>query len=785
MDRSAAADQAQATQPGSLQSLFNGIWRRKGRFIAVFLTVIALTLVALLVLPVRYMATGSIIVAEQEPGVNSASAAYVQKIGDPADLESQLLVIRSPRVLRLAMTEKTLAAVAEECPAVTGGLLGGLLGGNQTCEKLKTDPTAFVDYVQNRYSIGAVGRSRVINISYTSPLRDVTKTMADALTTAFLEDQRAAGASSREVATSWLWQELKQLDTELRAADARIQDFRRDKGLMRGANAPISSERLSSISQQLATAESARADAAARLQEIKAGQARGASDAPSVLSSRVIADLKQQMTTISAQLASQSNVLGPRHPALRALEREQALVQQRLTAETASIAVSAQKTLDASTALVASLKKQLEAAKSEVTSATSDEASIESMVRGAEIKRQQYNDLYKRASELETERRVLIGSTRLVSLAELPSKPFFPKKIPFLAAGSMIGLLLAAAACLLGNADTAFAQAEQRLRKTLEQRPVAAAKPVVAPVAAPAAVAAPTPPPAPTPAKPEPSVSPIAAALMQAKSPPSEISTATGAPIFARLPRLQADPPASALGAILAGDQTPPLSRALQLAQGHRAMQDGLRQLNDGLAAATAGRTTRKILITSAGAGEGKTFLTLALAQMLAASGRRVLAIECDTRAPAFAGALGLADAPGLQDILRGDATGASVVQPAATANLTVITAGRAGPASSIGPRRKPISDLLAWADSYDVVLIDGPPPGGPSDALTLADQVDGVLLCTRWGRSSIGGAVATTSGIKAAGGRLLGMAVTMVKPETEAANGAATRESGAFLGAT
>ena len=608
--------------------------------------------------------------------------------------------------------------------------------------------------------------------------------MADALTTAFLEDQRAAGASSREVATSWLWQELKQLDAELRAADARIQEFRRDKGLMRGANAPISSERLSSISQQLATAESARAEAAARLQEIKAGQARGASDAPSVLSSRVIADLKQQLTTISAQLASQSNVLGPRHPALRALEREQALVQQRLTAETASIAGSAQKTLDANTALVASLKKQLDAAKSEVTSATSDEASIESMVRGAEIKRQQYNDLYKRASELETERRVLIGSTRLVSLAELPSKPFFPKKIPFLAAGAMIGLLLAAAACLLGNADTAFAQAEERLRRARERRPVAAVDPVVTPTPAPEIVTAPpppsAPPSAPLPAKPQPTVSPIAAALMQGKSPPSDISTATGAPIFARLPRLQADAPASTLGAILTGDQAPPLSRALQLAQGHRAMQDGLRQLSDGLAAATTGKTSRKILITSAGAGEGKTFLTLALAQTLAASGRRVLAIEHDTRAPTFADALGLTDAPGLQDILRGDATGASVVQQASTPNLAVITSGRGGSASSIGPRRKPISDLLAWADSYDVVLIDG-----PGDVLQLADQVDGVLLCTRWGRSSIGGAVATTSGIKAAGGKLLGMVVTMVKPETAAPGGAASRETGAFIGAT
>ena len=70
----------------------------------------------------------------------------------------------------------------------------------------------------------------------------------------------------------------------------------------------------------------------------------------------------------------------------------------------------------------------MDAAKAEVGSATSDESTIESLARNTEIKRTQYADLYRRASELETERRVLIGSTRLVSLAELPAKPFFPKK---------------------------------------------------------------------------------------------------------------------------------------------------------------------------------------------------------------------------------------------------------------------------------------------------------------------------------------------------------------------
>ncbi len=45
------------------------------------------------------------IVAEQEPSNSNASAAWAQKIGDPADVESQLLIARSPRVMRLAMQQ--------------------------------------------------------------------------------------------------------------------------------------------------------------------------------------------------------------------------------------------------------------------------------------------------------------------------------------------------------------------------------------------------------------------------------------------------------------------------------------------------------------------------------------------------------------------------------------------------------------------------------------------------------------------------------------------------------
>jgi uncharacterized protein involved in exopolysaccharide biosynthesis/Mrp family chromosome partitioning ATPase len=768
------------------------IWQRRRLFVAVLATVLLLTVVALIVLPVRYLATGSVIVADQEVGAqnNASAAVWAQKVGDPADLESQLLIIRSPRVMRLAMVQPgVIDAVTRECHTTSTS--------SATCDELKTDPAGFVDYVTSRYTIGAVGRSRVINISYTSSSPDVAQTMANALTTAFLDDQRDAASNTRETAASYLWKEVNQLNAELREADDKIQAFRRAKGLMRGATAPISSERLTSISQQLAVAESARADAAARLQEVKANQSRGASDAPSVLSSRSISDLKQQLTVISAQLASQGNVLGPLHPSLRALERERDLVQQRLTAEIASIAVSTQKTFDASDALVTSLRKQMEAVKSEVGSATSDEASIESMVRGTEIKRQQYAELYKRASELETERRFLLGNTKLVSLAELPNKPFFPKKIPFLAAGTTIGLLLAFAAALFGDRLKLATWMPTRVIRVIEPDGVGvAASPEAAKqstaataagvfaaapvVAAPAMSPAVTPPSvvasgvvAPafvTPSVPVPNPAPVAPkAVAVSAGPGSELALVTGAPILAQLPVIGKDGSEPSIGAILAGKATGSLASSLALAQQDRSFQAGLRQLASSLFVAGSAQHVGKILVTTPGSSDGKTFLTLALAQHLASAGRRVLAIECDLSAPKFEAALLVKNGSGLQSVLLGEARPQDAVMPTSLPNLDVISAGSSfGSMDLLG--RKQMTELLRWSEMYDVVLLDGPAPAVLMDVGVLARQVDGVLLAMRSGRFSIGEAVATTSAIKAAGGKVLGIALTLPKPEAAVA---------------
>lgn len=345
--------------------------------------------------------------------------------------------------MRLALAQPgVLDLVRQECRAAEGEQFLKLPGATASCEKLNLDSDEILNMVVPRFGVAGAGRSRVIDISYQSTLPEVAQKLANALVNAYLDDQKTNLSGNRELAANWLRQEVSRLDAQIRSEDATIQAYRRDKGLIRGANAPITSELMTSIAQQLSAAESAQAEAEAKLKEIRVDQSNGTANSRAILESRTVSDLKQQLSTISVQIASASQVLGRNHPAFRSLLQQQEAVKARLAAEVSNVAASARKNYDSAASLAEALRRKLASAKAEAGTATADESAIENMVRNTELKRQQYAELYKRANDLETERRILIGSTRLVSLAELPVQPFFPKRLPFLASGMTLGLML-------------------------------------------------------------------------------------------------------------------------------------------------------------------------------------------------------------------------------------------------------------------------------------------------------------------------------------------------------
>jgi succinoglycan biosynthesis transport protein ExoP len=140
------------------------------------------------------------------------------------------------------------------------------------------------------------------------------------------------------------------------------------------------------------------------------------------------------------------------------------------------------------------------------------------------------------------------------------------------------------------------------------------------------------------------------------------------------------------------------------------------------------------ITVTAARPAEGKSLLTLALGRSAQLGGERVLAIECDVRQASFQHRLDGTAAPGLLDVLRGEATWRDVVQDDPISGMTFIAAGKPG-GDVLGlflseEMRQLLSDLR---DHYDLILLDAPPVEAMTEARVAATLSDATLICVRW----------------------------------------------------
>lgn len=180
----------------------------------------------------------------------------------------------------------------------------------------------------------------------------------------------------------------------------------------------------------------------------------------------------------------------------------------------------------------------------------------------------------------------------------------------------------------------------------------------------------------------------------------------------------------------------------------------------------------KAVVVTSPGAGDGKTTTAANLALSLAQSGKRVLLVDCDYRGTRMQelfrlGRLG----DSLKSVMLNDVDLRSAVRTCEVANLFLLPAGR-NPVDGAelltrAKFRELVADLKA---SYEYVILDAPPTTAAAELKALADQADGMVLVVRGGPDAGSRAGTATSEVAAAGSRVLGAIVTAAPPPTVAA---------------
>ncbi len=192
---------------------------------------------------------------------------------------------------------------------------------------------------------------------------------------------------------------------------------------------------------------------------------------------------------------------------------------------------------------------------------------------------------------------------------------------------------------------------------------------------------------------------------------PAEVERRLGLPLLGSVPKVEGATPKEAL-----------LDRKSDLVDAYLAIQTNL-------AFTTEHGVPRSLSVTSTRPAEGKSTTALALATMLARSGKRVILVDGDMRSPSVHHLGGVSHDHGLSNFLAGQDDIAPLTFDMTDLGFTAMSAGPIPPNAAellTGNRLSLLIERLH--EHFDHVVIDSPPVMGLADAPLIASRVEGVV---------------------------------------------------------
>lgn len=451
--------------------------RRKATLIGCAVLIPTLAAVALMRMTPLYTATGSLIYEPDQFKLPELQSIMEVDPTTDAVVASQVEVLRGLRVIDPVAQQLNLFANPEFNAALRptpwySGLLRwvqALFAGEDTDPATAGPPTAssggsVLLAVQRALDVRTVNASHVLEVSFTAKDPMIAAAVVNNLMDTYIKAQLAAKFNAVDKARAWLETRAKELRAEVRAAEDRIATYRAARGLVRGVHAGLDTEQISQITEDLVGARADLAAAEGRLDAARnhTGAAALAAVAPSV------EQLREQNSSLAAQLQSLTSRLGPNHPDVVALRREIGQVQHDLAAETGRVVAASDAEVRAARDRVKTLEDNLARAEANGDRSEQAEIPLNALERDADASRTLLAAVLQSIQQTAQRAAVETVDAHEVSLALPPGTPSFPRTGPMLAAAAAFGLLFGLFAIYLQElADTSLRSGDD-VRGSLE-----------------------------------------------------------------------------------------------------------------------------------------------------------------------------------------------------------------------------------------------------------------------------------------------------------------------------
>jgi capsular exopolysaccharide synthesis family protein len=178
-----------------------------------------------------------------------------------------------------------------------------------------------------------------------------------------------------------------------------------------------------------------------------------------------------------------------------------------------------------------------------------------------------------------------------------------------------------------------------------------------------------------------------------------------------------------------------------------------------------SGASVRAIGLTSFGASEGKSTISLQVAMSFAQTGKRVLLVDADMRKSMLPSRLRLKNkVEGLSHYLSGLVNVSELLQETDVPGLYIMFAGARVPNSAELLSGSNFAKLIpALKDVFDYIIVDTAPLGQVIDCAVIAQYLDGVVMVVDATKNSYKLERRVRNQIQKAGGKVLGVVLNQV----------------------
>ncbi len=534
-----------------------------------------------------------------------------------------------------------------------------------------------IEILMDDVGADVVRGTRLLNVTFDHPNEGLAQEVVATLVREYIALDGEQRLNSAGANLAYLMNEKDRLEANLRDSEQKLAEYSQKlDSVSVDSELNIIAGQLIELNSRLTVTKADRLKLESDFEQVKSARddPQALLQIASVAQLPEIQSLRSQLNELEAQISALKQRYGSRNPALIEPSSQQAALQEALYAEALRAPRSLELTLRAALQNEASLERETKAQEKKTLNVKDLAIQSSMLERTIEANRMAYQAVLERLSSESSQARSQPVFLQTVDPAS-PAYQIKPRVLVVVALAAFGSLALAGGVIfLIALLDTSLKSVDEAER--LLALPVLAAIPEMA--------------------------------NSQANRGRKKSSAKSGAPLQSEL-RLA-----------LLEDSHSTVSEAFRTLRASMQMLEG---------------TQRRILITSAVPGEGKSFCSANAALALAQQDAKVILIDADLRKPTLESRLfGSEGALGLADYLIGRAEFDEIVRETEVPGLSVITAGRrySNPAELLG-RRERVEELLKSSERrFDRVVVDSAPVLAVSDTLGLAPHFTAIALVIR-----------------------------------------------------